>query len=135
MQAQLKILDLEKKWWNGDRISLWLGQTNNFGANWGKPLWLSLAITLLFFPFMAIAADNTISMRPSCSVEGLEKFFSVCVHHFGAFFQMLNPARIPVRMFPDMKLSWDLYALDFVHRIILAFLIYQIIVAFRKYVK
>jgi hypothetical protein len=131
----LKILG--EKWWAIDRITLCLGLTNSHGQNWVLPLGLILAITtILFYPLIFMAGDPEIALWClECDFINL-KTFGIKFWHYGSFWPSLfNPARRLSDLFPGIDISFALGFWDGFQRILLAFFIFQIVSAFRKFVK
>jgi hypothetical protein len=113
-----------------------LSQTNNFGLSWKKPLGQILIITVLFYPFVVVSGSDKLVWCPATSFSQVTYTFIVLWSEMRVFWQMFNPARLTFRMFPDVEsLHASVHFFDNFHRIILAFYIFQIISAFRKYIK
>lgn len=128
----------EKRFWNQNRIILWLGKTNDFGLNWVKPIWLILAITIIFYFFIIISSSNNLIFKPATTLNELLFTIEEFKRYGYLIPQLLNPARYLDRILDsekDITLGFWTYFLDTFHKIILAFFIFQIISAFRKYVK
>jgi hypothetical protein len=115
------------------------GVTNDFGLNWIRPVCITFWVTVAFYPLLVIAASPELSWCPNFSVESWETTYEQMKAYSHIFFQLFNPARVTERMLPlmpkEQPLHGSVYLLETLHRIILAFLIYQTISAFRKYVK
>ncbi|MDJ1505581.1 hypothetical protein [Xanthocytophaga agilis] len=132
-----------KGWWNNDRLILWLGQTNDFGLNWVKPLGWALVLTTLFWFFIVIAATKELSWFPATSSDDLWATWNAFTHCSTVWAQLFNPTRSLKQIFPEpskvipwhLDMNFGLSLLDGLHRIIISFFIFQIISAFRKYVK
>jgi hypothetical protein len=119
-----------------DGIILWLGQTNDFGLNWLKPMGLLvLTSTILYFPIV-ISASCKISWLPACNYSDLKATLSEFWNYTYMWPQLYNPARTLKHAFHDgAQLGVGVYFWDMVQRIVLAFFIVQIVSAFRKYFK
>jgi hypothetical protein len=128
---------LSRKWWSqvGDRAAISVGTTNNHGQNWIKPLLLILGITTVFFPLLFVLADPGISFRPNWTAQGGNFFLSKVCEHGAAWPQLFNPTRRVSDLFEEIAQPFWFYFLDGFHRIVLAFFIFQIVSAFRKFVK
>lgn len=137
LKAYLKALKvLNKKWWTIDRITLFLGLTNNHGQNWLLPLTLILALTtFLFYPLILIAGDPEIALWClECDLISI-KTFGKKFYDYGAIWPSLfNPARRLSDLFPGIDISFALGFWDGFQRIVLAFFIFQIVSSFRKFV-
>lgn len=125
-----------------DRIVLFLGKfTNNYGTNWSRPLFLILIITLIFYFFISVSLSDQILW--SFDITNFNQTISEISAHPSLFFHLLNPAHdlnriLSSKFFAEPEISsvhWSVYAFDILHRIIYAFLIYQLVVAFRKFAK
>lgn len=123
----------------GDRLSLWLSLSNNMGQSWIKPLTFLFVITLALHPFIVEAhssmltwTDIHVPMRYSWNVIGSEY-----AKYWGYFWNMFNPLRNLNYVFNKElgNLNAQVYFWDGLHRIVLAFFIFQIVTAFRKYIK
>ncbi|MGB3183774.1 MAG: hypothetical protein WBB45_20445 [Cyclobacteriaceae bacterium] len=108
--------------------------TNDHGLNWWKPMIWLLGFTLLFFPLILIGASPDISYAPDWTSEGWNHFWGQLSHHISILPQLFNPARNLNRMFDTSPGVWG-HLFNELHRITLLFFIFQIISAFRKYVK
>lgn len=115
------------------------GVTNDFGLNWIRPLCLTVFITLLFYPLLVVAASPVLEWWPTFTIDSIQTTVEQMKAYSHIFFQLFNPARVTERMLPpmpdDAPLHGSVYLLETLHRIILAFLIFQTISAFRKFVK
>ena len=131
----LKVLG--KKWWETDRITLLLGQTNNHGQNWILPFILVLIITsFIFYPLIFMAADPNISFWcGSCDFISLDTFGQKFWYYGSIWPSLFNPARRLNDLFPGIEVSFVLGFWDGLQRIVLAFFIFQIVSAFRKFAK
>lgn len=130
------IADKINNWFEkcSDLASISLGYTNNHGQNWIYPLLWIIGITLAFFPFLMILSDPAITFAWDWSPEGWNLFCKKFGEHSHAIPQLFNPARRLSDLFGNTD-SFMLHFLDSFHRIVLAFFIFQIVSAFRKFVK
>jgi len=110
-------------------ISWW---SNNFGLNWWRPVWLALVLGLItwFLVVIGISESMSLSFDSTRLQETLDEFGA----YFNKFFSYMNPTHSLSRMFPETYISWKVYAVDYIFRIILAYLIVQTVTAFRKYI-
>ena len=118
-----------------DRWAILAGTTNNHGQDWIKPLWSIILISLGFFFPLFFIADPEINFWPDVSKAGWNFFWSKLSDHSKVIPQLFNPARRVSDMFEVIQYPFWVYLLDGFHRIILAFFIFQIVSAFRKFVK
>jgi|GEM_PF-4227522 hypothetical protein len=122
---------------NRDRIILWLSSTNGMGLNWSKPIFILLGFTFFFHLFAVAAHSNILTfVNPLCISEvDWSKTFSVYLSYGAYFWSMFNPIRNLQSILGESAgaLNGWVYFWDGLHRIILAFFIFQIVSAFRKY--
>lgn len=133
MQAYRRELKKSDNYSLGDRLIMIVSKSNNYGLDWIKPVIIICCITVLIYPIFIVAVSNEISILPSCAkadwIFTLNEFYS----YSSAIPQLLNPVRRLTDVFPNEKLSFAVYLLDILHRIILSIFIFQVIVAFRKF--
>lgn len=117
-------LRLTKTFFNQDRFIIWLSNSNNYGQSWTKPVLLLLVLTAVFWLFIAKLS------YPSAS------FFELLSSRNSTYVQMLNPVHAIDKILPGAVEIPDLvWWLDYIHRLILAYLIFQTVSAFRKFVR
>lgn len=134
LKAYKKALEIRKEK-KIDRFTIWTGGSNNHGQNWIKPLLLIFFLTLIvFYPLIIITSDPSISWKWDWSPEGWNLFWTKIGNHFDIFWQLFNPTRRVKDMFPG-QVSASAHFWDGFQRIVLAFFIFQIVSAFRKFVK
>ena len=126
-----------KKSSKSDRIILWLSQSNNYGTNWLKPISIALGITLLAYILIIIGVSRKLSFNFNFSEESFKLTFTELGTHSCTFFQLLNPTHYLNRVFPNpsYELGVFVYFIDYLLKIMLAYLIFQTITAFRKFIK
>ncbi len=118
-----------------DRLILILSETNDFGLSWLRPLWLLLVITLIFYLLIVVSISSTLKFAPATNTDELATTLVLFLENSSILIQMLNPAHNLSHMFSKNELTTSTYWLDGIHRIIAAFLLVQIVSAFRKFVK
>lgn len=126
MKAYQKIVWEGKSWRkSNDIISLLGGLSNNFGANWLKPLGLAIfSISLIY--------SGMISSHFSTNVLSSEfKYF----FNWEDYFQLFNPTHRISQLSMGGTVSGLTAFLDFFSRLVSAFFIYQVATAFRKFRK
>lgn len=125
-----------KKIFNIDRFVLWVGQTNDFGLNWFKPVLFALGFSILFHLLIVIGVSEELSYIPNWSYESLINTLKIYNDNLSKLPQLMNPAHLLNKVFPGKTdISFSAHFLDYLLKIILAFFIFQIISAFRKYIK
>lgn len=130
--------ELKQYKWNyrmGDKLILWLGQSNDYGFNWLKPIALILIFTLGAYTVLAICSNPFLTWQPSSKDFWFTiNFLKV---NFYNYFILLNPAHKLSELFKikdnDTFGFWFAFW-DFLDRLIISYLIFQMITAFRKYV-
>lgn len=121
-----------------DKFVLWLSQSNDFGQNWAKALWLGLIFTFIFYiPIALLGSDK---VNPLIIAQNFDDIWISIKEIFwgqiAIYAQLINPTHVMARMYKDVyKLPGAIHVFDGLHRIITAYFIAQIIFAFRKYVK
>jgi hypothetical protein len=118
-----------------DRLAILAGKTNDHGQNWVKPLWVIILISFGFFFPLLFIADPEIHFWPDFSLDGLKLLGGKFSEHSKIIPQLFNPTRRVSDMFKVIEHPFWVYLLDGLQRIILAFFIFQIVSAFRKFVK
>lgn len=133
-----KLLQYTKSFWDLDRLILMSNLTNNHGKNWFKPVLLAIILTVPFYILMMASMSPDLNLSPASSVHDLEITYSVLCNNLDIYMQLFNPARLLIRIIPENS-NLIIYPLthffDILHRIVLSFLIYQTISAFRKFSK
>ena len=121
---------------NGNRFTLWVGQTNNFGQSWTKPALLATAFGVFFQLLIIIGISDKLHFKFNLSKESFNITVKEYCNYFNTLPQLMNPVHYLTRIFPNIEnISFTVYFLDYFLKIILAFFIFQIISAFRKYMK
>lgn len=126
-------LEISKEKTFGDKIIMWVSETNDFGLNWLKPVCIVSIVTLIIYililPSISINIDYTIAK----DLTDLENSWKAFTSNGKTLWQLFNP----IRKFEDAygkNANGFIYFLDLLHRIFLGIMIFQIIKAFRKYV-
>jgi len=125
-----------KRIFNIDRFVLWVGQSNNFGQHWLKPALIAIGFTLFFYALMIVGLSDNLSYIPNLSCESIRETTRTFWDNAYAIPQLLNPTHILSRVFKGYpEIGFLVYLWDYLLKIILAFFIFQVISAFRKYMK
>lgn len=130
---KIKALEFEKDEFNSyyrtlnwrhnfkDKFILATNWSNNHGQSWFRPLWLLICSTLLFFSLIKY-------------LLGFTNFdFSYLPYDIGCFVNFINPAHSLKILNPSIDTNGYAYLFDSIFRIFSAYLLYQFIIAFRKY--
>ncbi|RZS93864.1 hypothetical protein [Aquimarina brevivitae] len=115
-----------------DKIIMKVNQTNNYGLSWWKPVWITLLLTLAFYIIELPLFSKKINYTPATNWEDLSTTLCEFWNNFDVYWQMLNPARKFSSVYGYNDIAF-LYFLDFLHRLILGILIFQIIKGFRRF--
>jgi len=119
----------------GERLIMWVNRSNSYGQNWWKPVLWAIGITALFY-FLITTAQSPDINGVEFSRNGANRLWSTLWKNLGVFFQMLNPVHLIDKMSEGaQEINKMTYFLDYLYRIIISYLIFQTISAFRKYVK
>jgi len=117
-----------------DRIVMSVSQSNDYGLNWGKPVYIVLGITLLLYLILLPYLSDKIAYSISFKIEDCENTWNAFSSNLNVFWQLFNPIRqIKVTYGENVNSGW-IYFIDLFHRIFLGIMIFQIVKAFRKHV-
>lgn len=133
MKAHRKFLILTKGVLNSNRIILMLSSTNDFGLNWIKALILCIITMGTFYVVLLVQTDPDLGFNLNKSYMDLT--LKKLSGNFNIFFQILNPIHDVKRVFDGMQINNWTYFFDYFSRIAMSFFIFQIVSAFRKYIK
>lgn len=140
MKANKKEVFQKVKWrvkiFNKDRFILWLAQSNNYGQHWVKPLLILLVMALVFHFLIIVGVSDKLEYSFNITWDSTKITFVEYFDNFKSYFQIMNPTHSLIKVFPKVKeIGGMVYFYDYVFRLVFAFLVFQIIVAFRKYAK
>ncbi len=125
-----------KRIFNVDRFVLWVGQSNDFGLNWFKPVLFAIGFSLLFHFLIIVGISDELTYSPNLSFQSLEKTWNIYKENLSSLPQLMNPTHSLSRVYPNnTNLNFNVHLLDYLLKLILAFFIFQTVSAFRKYVK
>lgn len=125
-----------KRIFSVDRFVLWLGQTNDFGLNWFKPVLLAVGFSLFFHFLIIVGISDELSYSFNFSCQSLETTWKTYRENLSSLPQLMNPTHLLSRIYPNNpNLTFNVHLLDYLLKLILAFFIFQTVSAFRKYVK
>lgn len=141
MSLHKDILDLEKDVNIGDWLIFWTNKySNDFGQNWIRAVIGLLSISFLCYVPIAIMTSQKLDQSQvmnSCSdlIANVVAVFDF--NQLKQWFVLLNPAHRIVDLFDNTSknISTTIYIIDFLSRIIVAYFVFQLISAFRKYNK
>jgi hypothetical protein len=118
-------LRLSKSLFNKDRLIMELSVTNAHGQNWIKPLLLLTLLVTPLFGCLLIIVKNS----------GFDNFLSNICSNKHIFVYLLNPTFSLKDIFGEHIFSGYLMAVSIFYRAVYAFFLFQIISAFRKFIK
>lgn len=119
-----------------NRFVLWVGQTNDFGLNWLKPVLLSFLCSIVFHFLIIVGISNELGYRINLNCCSVQRTWEIYSENLNSLPQLMNPAHILSRIYPTYtNFSFTVHFLDYILKIILAFFIFQTVSAFRKYMK
>jgi hypothetical protein len=105
------------------KFTMWFNKnTNNFGLDWWRPIWLLLVISIFAYVLLFFSLDSKIG---GFNYPNIELFFN-------KYLVFLDPLH-KTSDISSLPWSFGSYFINFAFRIIEGLLIYQTIQAFRKY--
>lgn len=133
MKAYRDELKNSAKYTFGDKLIMVVSRSNSHGLDWVKPIGIIILITLFVYLLLVVVVSDKISISPSCLKEDWIYTINLFFQYSTALPQLFNPVRRLKDLFPNDELSFIVYLVDTLHRIILSIFIFQIVVAFRKF--
>ncbi|MBN2776862.1 MAG: hypothetical protein JXR36_04435 [Bacteroidales bacterium] len=125
-----------RKIFSNDRFILFAGQSNNFGQSWLKPVLITIPIIIVFYIFIVIGISEQLSFCPNFTEDSIETTLNEMISHSYILPKMFNPTSNLADTLPEnTKLSFVVSLFDYLSKIVLAFFIFQIVSAFRKFMK
>lgn len=120
----------------GTRVMLAMNQSNDFGLNWTRPIFLLLFLTLIFWIIISLGVSSAFSFYPSFKFESIKLTLLYLSNELDSLPLLLNPIRKLSEIY-NLKNnpSFLVSTIDYLHRIVLSYLIFQTVSAFRKYLK
>lgn len=131
MNYYRKYLNLMAKSNYKDRFILWTGQSNDFGQDWWKATWIYIRLLLVFYLPYAFYISN-LTVMPSV-IEEVKQAGIALWDNLRLLTILSNPAHDLSKILndpPGIFYFWDMLL-----RLVTAYFIFQIVSAFRKYVK
>lgn len=126
-----------KRFFNANRLLLALSRTNSYGQNYWWPIFWAIVFTTFFYIIIFTGISSQLEFKFTLNPTALRESASVLWDNFPLMFKMLNPVYDLTR-FPGIDISkinpW-VWFFEYVHKLTLAFFIFQTISAFRKFVK
>lgn len=119
-----------------DVILMFLNRSNSYGINWIKPALLAVLYTAICYLAMSSVfySNNLEIINPECGK--ITNFIIYTWSYKTRFFQLLDPTFKVSEVFgASSNLTFSLYAWATLLKIGVAYLIFQTIAAFRKYLK
>ncbi|HWD89529.1 MAG TPA: hypothetical protein VG367_15465 [Mucilaginibacter sp.] len=120
----------------GNKAMMWMNQSNNYGNAWIKPVWIFLLLNLGFYLIITILQSGEYDLWPSFHNDDIKSTWTLLTTHLDAYWGLLNPVRKLSDVYPDHKYfsAWTMFW-DYLDRLAIAYFVFQIVSAFRKYTK
>ena len=141
MSLHKEILDLEKDSNFGDWFIFWSNKySNDFGQNWIRAVFcLLIASFLCYIPIAILSTEqlNQSQFMSSCSDLRANVAVIFDFNQMKQWIVLLNPTHRIVELFDKApeRISTIIYIFDFISRIFVAYFVFQLISAFRKFNK
>jgi hypothetical protein len=139
MQSYKENLFSKYKWhqriFNQDRFILWVGQTNNFGQSWIKPVLIFILFMLPLYFGIMVGVSSELNYSIDLSLFSLCNTWNEFCFYFQNIPDLINPVHSLKKVFPEHHISGPAYWLDFLLKLVSSFFIFQTIAAFRKFMK
>ena len=123
----------------GNKFILWLNQSNDYGLNFLKPLFYIFVFTIIFYCLIVVGISEKLCFSLGGGCEDIKSTIKEFKSYSCGLPKMLNPIYDFSKAFPSTKdktdISFWVSFIDFLYRILLSYLIFQLISAFRKFVK
>jgi hypothetical protein len=133
MKAYRKYLVLTKRIFNPDRIILGLSSINDFGLNWLKAF--ILCVIAMFSLYVALLVQINPILEFNLNWNNFDYTIETIIENLNIFFQLLNPIHDIKKVYEGFEITNLTYLIDYFSRITMSFFIFQIVSAFRKYIK
>lgn len=117
----------------GDKIIMWVSETNDFGLNWIKPVYIVFLTTLIIYLIILPSISKDTGYTFAKNSTDVKNTFNAFLSNGKILWQLFNPIRKMDDVYCENANGW-IYLVDLLHRIFLGIMIFQIIKAFRKYV-
>jgi hypothetical protein len=116
----------------GEKINLWMHRFSNYyGTNWVRPIWVTIILGIVLFSIYCLILGN----KPGLNID---KFFDLA-KSYPDFLNPLHKSDELEKKVAMINISSFWYFIanvwEYFCRIIIAFLIYQVVQAFRKHGK
>lgn len=139
MEFYRKELRLTKKWYTQERILLFANLSNDHGLNWIKPVLLAIGITIFLYIILIIQNSRIFKLHFSAELADIVSTLNLFWEEKRLILILLNPVNslkndiLHESVFNNLP-DW-IHLIYFIQKIILSFLIFQTISAFRRYSK
>ena len=128
-----KELEISNEKTFGDKIIMWVSETNDFGLNWLKPICIIFFITFIIYLIILPSISTDIGYTFAKNLTDLRNTWTAISSNGKILWQLFNPIRKMDDIYGKNANGW-VYFVDLIHRIFLGVMIFQIIKAFRKFV-
>lgn len=133
MKAHRKYLILTKVIFNPDRIILGLSSINDFGLNWAKAAVICIIMMLSLYTILLVQINPILGFN--FNWDYLDNTLKAWIENLNIFFQLLNPIHDVKKVYEGFEITNTTYLIDYISRITMSFFVFQIVSAFRKYIK
>lgn len=112
-----------------DKVSLWLNKLfSNYGESWTRAFWVTLGFSVALTLLMLGAGSSKYMFDPSCHFIGFGPFVTILLDSINVF---------SIPLFSDTIEKYELnvfgQVLYFIIKVVVAYGVYQFVVAFRKH--
>ncbi|MGL5892833.1 MAG: hypothetical protein ACRC3B_23265, partial [Bacteroidia bacterium] len=112
-----------------------ISRTNSYGQNYWWPIFLAFLFTLLFYIAIFTGISPQLEFKFTVNPKAWWGSIVILSENFPVMFKMLNPV-YDLNRFPEpLEINSWVWPFEYLHKLTLAFFIFQTISAFRKFVK
>jgi hypothetical protein len=119
----------------GEKIMMLLNKSNDYGQKWIRPAFIGFACTCILYIPLIISTAPELTSQVSLKWDDIIQTLSVLPKYWYIIFKLLNPAHYYEKLVPNIRENGFGLFLDYFQRIQIAYFIFQVVSAFRKYIK
>jgi hypothetical protein len=124
-----------KRLLNSNRLLLALSRTNSYGQNYWWPILWAFLFTAFFYVTIFTGISSQIEFKWSLNYEDWKYSAGILFENFPLMFKMLNPVYDLTKFAETRDINHWTWLFEYLHKLTLAFFVFQTISAFRKFVK
>ncbi|MFN8714576.1 MAG: hypothetical protein ACK5Z2_17135 [Bacteroidota bacterium] len=124
-----------KRFFNANRLLLTLSRTNSYGQNYWWPILWAFLFTAIFYIIIFTGISPQIEFKVTTNPKAWWESIVILCENFPLMFKMLNPVYDLTRFPGPLEINSWVWPFEYLHKLTLAFFIFQTISAFRKFVK